>query len=152
MTVDVGSLMDDRWRYGGSIDPIAATISQGRPGGTPSWKGKLTEQQIWQLAAYVRTLSHPDELRNDFIAAQGKPLYEGICVACHGIDGKGNPLLGAPNLTDAVWLYGNDEATLTQTVTAGRTGQMPAWGEKLGEQRIKLLAAYVTRLAQESSR
>ena len=69
------------------------------------------------------------------------------CMACHGMDGKGNPLLGAPNLTDENWLYGGDAATLKQTLMYGRNGQMPAWGDKLGEQRIKLLAAYVTKLA-----
>jgi cytochrome c oxidase cbb3-type subunit 3 len=80
-------------------------------------------------------------------AAAGKAHFEALCAACHGVDGKGNPLLGAPNLTDGTWLYGGDAATLKHTLMNGRNGQMPAWGDKLGEQRIKLLAAYVTKLA-----
>jgi cytochrome c oxidase cbb3-type subunit 3 len=63
------------------------------------------------------------------------------------VDGKGNPLLGAPNLTDDVWLYGGDAAAIQKSVVDGRNGQMPAWNDKLGEQRVKLLAAYVTKLA-----
>jgi cytochrome c oxidase cbb3-type subunit 3 len=77
----------------------------------------------------------------------GQARFQTVCAACHGVDGKGNPLLGAPNLTDDVWLYGGDAATIKQTIVTGRNGQMPAWNDKLGEQRVKLLAAYVTKLA-----
>ena len=63
------------------------------------------------------------------------------------MDGKGNPLLGAPDLTDATWLYGGDALAIKTTVMDGRNGQMPAWGDKLGDQRVKLLSAYVTKLA-----
>ncbi len=73
------------------------------------------------------------------------------CRACHGVDGKGNPLVGAPNLTDEIWLYGGDEATITATVTNGRNGQMPVFGERLGEQRVRLLAAYVMKMAGSGS-
>jgi cytochrome c oxidase cbb3-type subunit 3 len=69
------------------------------------------------------------------------------CIGCHGADGKGMAVLGAPNLTDDVWLYGGDAATLKESITNGRAGQMPAFQDKLGEQRVRLLAAYVTKLA-----
>jgi cytochrome c oxidase cbb3-type subunit 3 len=81
------------------------------------------------------------------LATAGEARFQQVCAACHGMDGKGNPLLGAPNLTDQIWLYGGDAATLRQTLVNGRNGQMPAWGDKLGEQRVKLLAAYATKLA-----
>ncbi len=85
------------------------------------------------------------------LAASGKTLFETNCAACHGVDGKGNPLVGAPNLTDGIWLYGGDATTITETVTNGRNGQMPAFGERLGAQRVQLLAAYATRLAGTGS-
>jgi len=81
------------------------------------------------------------------MASQGKKLYEGICVACHGVDGKGNPEMGAPNLTDNYWLYGNSTEALRQTIAKGRHGSMPAHREILGETRSRLVAAYVWSLS-----
>ena len=72
-------------------------------------------------------------------------------LVCHGVDGKGNPLVGAPNLTDDVWLYGGDPATLKLTIMAGRNGQMPAFGERLGPERVRLLAAYAIHLSESGS-
>jgi cytochrome c oxidase cbb3-type subunit 3 len=100
-----------------------------------------------EAVAYVQTLS--GQQADATKAAAGQVHFQTLCSACHGMDGKGNLLLGAPNLTDATWLYGGDAATLKQTLMYGRNGQMPAWGDKLGEQRIKLLAAYVTKLAAD---
>jgi cytochrome c oxidase cbb3-type subunit 3 len=77
----------------------------------------------------------------------GKTHFETVCAACHGMDGKGNPMLGAPNLTDDVWLYGSDVGSIKETIVAGRNNQMPAFEEKLGEQRVRLLAAYVLRMS-----
>ena len=77
-------------------------------------------------------------------AGQAKSL---TCMACHGADGKGMHAVGAPNLTDAVWLYGGDADTIRETVIKGRMGQMPAFADKLGEQRVRLLAAYVLRMS-----
>jgi cytochrome c oxidase cbb3-type subunit 3 len=71
-------------------------------------------------------------------------------MACHGADGKGMTAVGAPNLTDGVWLYGGDANTIRETVTKGRMGQMPAFGDRLGEQRVRLLAAYVLRMSGTS--
>jgi cytochrome c oxidase cbb3-type subunit 3 len=105
----------------------------------------LGEPGVDEVVAYVQALSgQPADATQ---AAAGKVRFEQVCAACHGVDGRGNPLLGAPNLTDGVWVYGGDAAALKQTVMNGRNGQMPAWGDKLGEQRVKLLAAYVTKLA-----
>jgi len=78
--------------------------------------------------------------------SRGAPLFAENCVACHGENGKGNQALGAPNLTDAIWLYGGDKATIMQTVSKGRSGVMPAWGDRLGEGTIKSLTLYVHSL------
>ena len=81
-------------------------------------------------------------------AARGKPLFAQICAACHGAEGKGNPQLGAPNLTDKTWLHGAGEPVIIETITRGRTSQMPAHKELLTASKIHLLAAYVTSLSQ----
>jgi len=100
--------------------------------------------------AYVRTLATPGQsVQNDYLAAQGKKLYDGVCVACHGIDGKGNQELGAPDLTDKYWMYGNSKESLRQTIAQGRHGVMPAHRELLGETRARLVAAYVWSLSHK---
>jgi cytochrome c oxidase cbb3-type subunit 3 len=143
------NLSDRNWQWGGDPDTVVQTISAGRMAAMPAWGPVLGADGVQEVVAYVQTLSgqQADATR----AAAGKARFETLCAACHGVDGKGNPLVGAPNLTDSIWLYGGDAATITETVTGGRNGQMPAWGEKLGEQRVKLLAAYVTRLANSGS-
>jgi cytochrome c oxidase cbb3-type subunit 3 len=77
----------------------------------------------------------------------GSEKFATVCAACHGPDGKGNPMLGAPNLTDQVWIYGGSLETIVETVANGRQNRMPAWGELLGEQKVRLLAAYVYSLS-----
>ena len=101
--------------------------------------------------AYVRTLSAPETLQNNFMAAQGKKLYEGVCVACHGIDGKGNQDLGAPDLSDAYWMYGSSRESLRKTISEGRHGSMPAHRDLLGETRVRLVAAYVWSLSHNQA-
>jgi cytochrome c oxidase cbb3-type subunit 3 len=142
------SLADAEWQWGSDADSVVATIAQGRIAAMPAWGQVLGEAGVDEAVAYVQTLS--GQPADAALAAAGKARFEQVCAACHGVDGRGNPLLGAPNLTDGVWLYGGDAATLKQTVMNGRNGQMPAWHDKLGEQRVKLLAAYVTKLAQGS--
>ena len=100
------------------------------------------------VAAYVRSLGSPDAMRNNYLAAQGKPLYEGVCVACHGIDGKGNAEMGAPDLTDGYWLYGGSSDAIRESIANGRKGSMPAHAELLGDTRARLVAAYVWSLSQ----
>ena len=138
------NLANADWQWGADADTVVATIAGGRVAAMPAWGAVLGEPGVEEVVAYVQTLSgQPADAAQ---AAAGQVRFQTVCAACHGMDGKGNPLLGAPNLTDAVWLYGGDAATLKQTVLNGRAGQMPAWGDKLGEQRVKLLAAYVTKL------
>ena len=114
----------------------------------PVW-ASLGADNIKDVANYVRSLSG---LANDSIRAQrGKDVFAQNCVACHGADGKGNQAMGAPNLTDKVWLYGSSEATIVETVTKGRAGRMPSFNELLGDKKIKLLAAYVYGLSHSES-
>ena len=139
------NLANADWQWGSDADSVVATITGGRIAAMPPWGAVLGEPGVEEVVAYVQTLSgQPADATK---AAAGQVRFQTVCSACHGMDGKGNPLLGAPNLTDEVWLYGGDAATIKQTVINGRNGQMPAWGDKLGEQRVKLLAAYVTKLA-----
>jgi cytochrome c oxidase cbb3-type subunit 3 len=142
------NLANADWQWGSDADSVVATIAQGRIAAMPAWGQVLGEAGVDETVAYVQTLS--GQPADATLVAAGKARFEQVCAACHGIDGRGNPLLGAPNLTDGVWLYGGDAATLKTTLMNGRNGQMPAWNDKLGEQRVKLLAAYVTRLAAGS--
>ena len=139
------NLRDADWQWGSDADSVVATIAGGRVAAMPPWAAVIGEPGVDEVVAYVQTLG--GQQADATKAAAGQVHFQTLCSACHGMDGKGNPLLGAPDLTDATWLYGGDAATLKQTLMNGRNGQMPAWGDKLGEQRIKLLAAYVTKLA-----
>jgi cytochrome c oxidase cbb3-type subunit 3 len=148
------NLADDIWHWGGTPDRVLQTVLDGREGVMPEWGTVLTgmggEHAVDYVAAYVRALSSPDKtLYNDYMAAQGKKLYEGVCVACHGAEGKGNTEMGAPDLTDDYWLYGNSAASLHQTIAKGRHGVMPAHRELLGETRARLVAAYVWSLSHD---
>jgi cytochrome c oxidase cbb3-type subunit 3 len=145
------NLTDDIWHWGGAPDRILETVLDGREGVMPEWGKVLTgmggENAVDYVASYVQSLSDPKGLENNFMAAQGKSLYEGVCVACHGADGKGNPAMGAPNLTDDYWLYGGSKAQIVQTISTGRHGVMPAHRQLLGETRARLVAAYVWSLS-----
>lgn len=140
------NLRNADWQWGGDADAVVATIAGGRVAAMPPWGAVLGDQGVDEVVAYVQTLS--GQQADPALATAGQARFQTVCAACHGVDGKGNPLLGAPNLTDDVWLYGSDAATIRKTVVDGRNGQMPAWNDKLGEQRVKLLAAYVTKLSQ----
>jgi cytochrome c oxidase cbb3-type subunit III len=139
------NLRDASWQWGSDADSVVATIAGGRIAAMPPWGAVLGEQGVDEVVAYVQKLS--GQQADATLASAGEARFQTVCAACHGVDGKGNPLLGAPNLTDSTWLYGGDAATIRSTVINGRNGQMPAWSDKLGEQRVKLLAAYVTKLA-----
>ena len=140
------NLTDRDWLWGGDAKTIRTTISDGRTGVMPPFGAALGPEGVKNAAHYVRSLSGltTDPLRVAF----GRELYQQNCVACHGADGKGNAALGAPNLADKTWLYGSAEATVIETITNGRTNQMPAHKALLDEARIHLLTAYVYGLSQ----
>jgi cytochrome c oxidase cbb3-type subunit 3 len=139
------NLTDANWQWGGDPDTVVQTISAGRMGVMPPWGEVLGEEGVTQVVAYVRTLAN--QPADATLAAAGETHFQTVCAACHGMDGKGNAMLGAPNLTDDVWLYGSDEGSIRETIEGGRNNQMPAFADKLGEQRVRLLAAYVLRMS-----
>ena len=143
------NLADKQWQWGGDPDTVVQTIMTGRVAAMPPWGEVLGAQGVDQVVAYVQQLS--GQQADATLAAAGKTQFETVCSACHGVDGKGNPLLGAPNLTDDVWLYGSDAATIKMAIEKGRNGQMPAFGERLGAERVRLLAAYALRMSESGS-
>lgn len=149
------NLNDDDWLWGGDIAAIHTTLLHGvrQPGDDatrmsqmPAFgrDGILTAAQIEDVASHVRVISHQEGPSAS--SKRGAELFVQNCAACHGPEGKGTRQLGAPNLTDAIWLYGGDRATIVQTVTNARYGVMPAWGQRLDPVTIKMLAAYVHSL------
>jgi len=168
------NLLDNDWLYGGSLEAIHTTVSHGvrntvdpdaRNVGIymPAWSekvsgpladvatAKLTDEQVGQVVNFVLKLS--GQTADEAKATAGAPLFADNCAACHGEDGKGNRDMGAPNLTDAIWLYGGGEATLTETIAKGRGGVMPSWGyapagatPRLTEDQIRAVAVYVHSL------
>ena len=133
------NLTDNDWLYGGTGEDITTSIHDGRGGVMPPW-ASLGEDNVNNLVQYVLSLSG---INHDTAkAAAAKPLFA-TCAACHGADGKGNPALGAPNLTDSIWLYGGTAADIHHTIHDGRQGHMPAWSPRLTDDQIHVLAAYV---------
>jgi cytochrome c oxidase cbb3-type subunit 3 len=139
------NLGDNDWLYGGDPATIKATILNGRNGIMPPFGPVLGDEGVKDAAHYVLSLS--GLTHDSLLASKGKALFAANCVACHGADGKGNAALGAPNLTDKVWLHGGGETTISETIRAGRNNKMPAWGEFLGEAKSHVLAAYVWSLS-----
>jgi cytochrome c oxidase cbb3-type subunit III len=139
------NLTDKDWLWGGDPKTIETTIANGRSGMMPPFGEALGEAKIKDVAHYVMSLSGgaADSIR----VANGKETFLQICAACHGPEGKGNQALGAPNLTDKIWLHGSGEATIIQTVTGGRASQMPAHKDLLSAAKIRLLTAYVLSLS-----
>ena len=141
------NLTDNDWLYGGTPDKIEETILGGRQGTMPAWgdMGMLDKEQIFSVSEYVLSLS--GRQTDPVVAEKGKAIFAANCAACHGADGKGNQQLGAPNLTDDIWLFGGSQARVIETITHGRAGKMPAHKEFLGEAKVHLLAAYVYSLS-----
>ena len=149
------NLNDDDWLWGGTLDQIMQTIRYGARSGNPNAHegqmlafgrdGMLKSEEIVTVANFVRSLSGlPTDPGYD--AAAGKKIFSDNCVVCHGEGGKGNQQVGAPNLTDQIWLYGSDKNTIVETITNGRAGVMPAWSGRLDPITIKALALYVHSL------
>ena len=149
------NLNDDDWLWGGTLDQIMQTIQFGVRSGHAKThesamlafgkEGVLKRDQIVAVANYVRSLSSLST-SSGFDAAIGAKIFADNCAACHGGGGKGNQELGAPNLTDKIWLFGSDEATLIETISNGRAGVMPAWVGRLDPSTVKALTVYVHSL------
>jgi cytochrome c oxidase cbb3-type subunit III len=143
------SLADADWLYGGAPDKIRETITQGRRGQMPPMAAAVgTPDDVKNVAHYVLSLSNGP---HDSVRAQlGKSKFT-ACAACHGMDGKGNPAMGAPNLTDDVWLHGWGEQAIIGMVNNGKMNEMPAQTGKLTDAQIQVLAAYVWGLSNKPS-
>lgn len=145
------NLTDGDWQWPNSPEDILMTLREGRQAAMPALAGPMeSEAGISEVVVYVQSLSGMQV--SDALAAAGKKRYDGICAACHGVEGKGNPLLGAPNLTDHVWLYGNDFESMKQTVRAGRNGHMPAHKGILSDTQIRLVGAYVWSVSHDKDK
>lgn len=120
---------------------VVATALNGRNGVMPPWGAVLGDQGVTEVANYVLSLSGAP---HDAARAQaGEARFKETCVACHGADAKGNKALGAPDLTDRSWIYGGDLASVTQSIRDGRNGTMPAWKDRLGEDQVRMIAAWL---------
>lgn len=140
------NLRDNDWLYGGEPETIKTTILHGRTGAMPAWKAVLGDAGVSQVAAYVLSLS--GRTVDTAASAEGKVKFEQLCVACHTAAGTGMTALGAPNLTDNIWLYGGSQKAVETSIAEGRAGKMPPHQEFLGEAKVHLLAAYVYSLSQ----
>lgn len=140
------NLTDDDWLYGGEPAHIVTTLRNGRSGVMPAWGDALGEDGVREVTTYVLSLSGR---KVDPVEAQKGEARFAVCSSCHGADGKGNIAMGAPNLTDDIWLYGGSRAAIEDTIRHGRHGVMPAWKDILGEDKIQLLSAYVYSLRND---
>lgn len=143
------NLTDADWLYGGEPETIKTTILHGRNGQMPA-KGlnpDMSATDVSNLTHYLLSFSNRSD--DQAAAEAGAQMFATACAACHGADAKGNQAVGAPNLTDNVWLYGSTADKITQTITYGRAGVMPAQQAKLGDEKVHLLAAYVYSLSQQ---
>ena len=139
------NLADNDWLWGDSYDTILSSISKGRIGAMPPMGAALGEDGVREVVAHVQQLS--GQKADPEMAAAGQARFQMVCMACHGMDGTGNQALGAPNLTDEIWLYGGNPADIEATIVSGRNGNMPAHENLLNEDRRRLLAAYVKGLS-----
>lgn len=146
------NLLDDAWLWGGTLEEIAYTVRHGVRNETdgdarwsemPAFGEILSNEEIAQVVEFIPTLS---ETEGGDQSLPGATVFMDNCAACHGDNGGGDQFQGAPNLSDSIWLYGGDPATLTETVTNARFGVMPAWGQRISEADVRAAATYVHAL------
>ena len=139
-------LSDEEWIHGGSVEQIKATITQGRIAAMPAWGAALGDDGVKNVSAYVLSLGGRESSVGN--AELGEQKFKLFCVVCHGDDGKGNVALGAPNLSNNIWLYGGSQGLVQRSINLGRNGTMPAHQELLSSDKIHLLTAYVYSLSE----
>jgi cytochrome c oxidase cbb3-type subunit 3 len=144
------NLLDDDWLWGGTVDDIYLTVTHGirwaadadtRYSEMPAFADMLSTEEIASVAQHVLALSGQEH--DAAAAAAGATLYADNCASCHGDAGLGDPTQGFPNLTDAVWMYGNGAEAIVRQITHPRNGQMPAWGARISDAQVKKVAVYV---------
>jgi cytochrome c oxidase cbb3-type subunit 3 len=141
------NLTDGVWKWGGTPDHIEKSIVEGRDGMMPPFIAAVGDENVAALVVYVQSLSGKQV--DPSLKAAGEAKYKAVCIACHGMDGKGNIALGAPDLTDDDWLYGGSAAAIEEGLRKGRHGVMPAHRDLLGTERAHLIAAYVYSLSHQ---
>jgi cytochrome c oxidase cbb3-type subunit 3 len=142
------NLADDNWQYGGEPETILASITNGRNGIMPGQAAILgSDEAVADVTEYVLSLSGLEHSAER--AARGQEKFAVVCAACHMPDGTGMQALGAPNLTDDVWIYGGTREDIRYGIVNGRANQMPAQLDLLGEDRVRLMTAYVMRMARD---
>ncbi|MEE4293331.1 MAG: cytochrome-c oxidase, cbb3-type subunit III [Xanthomonadales bacterium] len=147
------ALNDGDWQWGGEFDQVIHTIANGRQAMMTPFGAVLGDAGVKEVTAYVQTLS--GQKADAELAAAGEKHFKTICMACHGMDGKGMTALGAPNLTDDIWLYGSDPADIEYAVINGLQGYMPGQAgvlsndETRSNDKVRLLAAYVIKMSEE---
>lgn len=141
------NLTDSEWQWGGDYAAIKTTISGGHTAAMPTWGAVLGDAGVSDMSQYVLSLSGAQH--DAAAAARAAPQFQVLCISCHGAEGKGNPLFGAPDLTNDIWLYGGDADSIAFTVRNGRNGQMPNFATVLGDDRIAIVAAYVSGLQKK---
>jgi len=135
------NLTDNDWIYGGTPDVIKATLVNGRQAAMPAWDSILGSKGITEVTQYLLLLN--GRTADTAQASEGEKHFASYCAACHGADGTGNPMLGSPNLTNGIWLYGGSPEQIAHTLRVGRNGVMPAFADTLSEDKIHILTAYV---------
>jgi cytochrome c oxidase cbb3-type subunit 3 len=143
------NLTDNDWLHGGSPEKIIETVTHGRRGQMPVMAPAVgSAEEVRQVANYVLSLSGAGH--NSILAELGKAKFKQVCAACHGADGKGNQAIGAPNLTDKIWLHGFGEEAIMNMVNKGKLNIMPAQETRLSEDQIKIVASYVWSLSHNT--
>lgn len=145
-SVGFPNLTDNDWLYGDSPEAIETSILNGRQGSMIPWGASIGEQGVKEVAAYVTTLSGRNA--DPLLVEKGKQTFDMMCSACHGPEGKGNQMIGAPDLTNGIWLYGGTLAKIEESIRDGRLGEMPAHADLLGKNKVHVLAAYVSSLTK----
>ena len=141
------NLTDGEWIWGEGFDAVKTAILNGRIAIMPPWGAALGDEGVANVTQYTLALAGLEH--NADMAAAGEAQYNTLCVACHGLEGEGNPMLGSPNLNNNVWLYGSSAEEIAFTIRHGRNGNMPAFNDILGEEKAHILAGYVTSLSQQ---
>ena len=136
------NLTDDDWQWGGSHAEIENSIRNGRQAVMVPWQAVLGDEGVTEVVEYIKALSSDmDQSKH----VQGQEKYQQFCTACHGPTAEGNPLLGAPNLTDDIWLYGNSDDQLRESIALGRKGEMPSFDRRLSDVQIRMLVAWLSK-------
>ncbi len=141
------NLTDSEWQWGNEDEDILQTLRGGRNAIMMPWASTLGDEGVKEVTEYVVQMSGQDGV-DEALAAKGANHFNMFCIACHGVDGKGQKIFGAPDLTNDIWLYGGSRSRIEHTLRHGRNGVMPAFAHRLGEDKVRIVSAYVKSLSE----